>query len=76
MRKYQNGISLIGWILLLIPYAIIGYTVEGITDPALDDIDIRRENGHWTLEVGYDVAVKLFGGVSVHVAFDKRVDIP
>ena len=121
MRKYQNGVSLVGWVLLLIQYAIIGYTVmrlvpayltyaaltrsmhevskeyagqsgyglndlrtslgkrftvEGITSPALDDIDIRREKGVWSLEAGYDVSVPLFAGVSVNVAFDKRVDIP
>lgn len=120
MRKHQNGITLIGWLVLLIPLAIIGYVgirlvpsyltymsvsrslqevarehagesdlnaaalrlsvakrfnVESIEHPSFEDVLIQREDGIWTLEADYDVDVPLFGGISVTVAFDKRVQV-
>jgi hypothetical protein len=120
MRKHQNGITLIGWLVLLIPMAIVGYSairlipsyltymsvarslqqvarehagegdlsaaalrtsvakrfeVESINQPAFEDILIQREDGVWTLEADYDVNVPLFAGISVSVAFDKRVEV-
>ncbi|MEN9704427.1 MAG: hypothetical protein RLZZ393_306 [Pseudomonadota bacterium] len=120
MRRHQNGITLIGWLVLLVPLAILGYatlrlvpayltymsvsrslqqvaregaengevsgttlrsalqrrfSVEDITHPAVEDILIQREDGVWTLEADYDVSVPLFAGLSVNVAFDKRVEV-
>jgi len=36
---------------------------------------ITRDGGAWVLEGAYDDAAPLFGNVSLHVAFDKKVRI-
>lgn len=49
--------------------------VEYLSEPALQDIDIRRSGTGWVLEVAYERQVPLFGNLSALVEFDHSVQI-
>jgi hypothetical protein len=117
MRNRQAGITLIGWCLLLIPVAIVGYAgirltplylnymkvskalsqtasenkgedqlnpaavrvamqkrfdIDSIDYPTVADVTVSRDGQQWVLEANYEDTVKLFGGISLLVHFDKR----
>lgn len=42
MRKHQNGITLIGWIVLLMPAAIIGYAAIRLIPAYLNNMSVSR----------------------------------
>jgi hypothetical protein len=120
MHKRQAGITMIGWIVLLIPVAIVAYMairlipiylnhmkvssavqqaaqeartettvnpgavrgaisrrfdVEGIENPALDQISVSRDGNEWVIDVNYEQVVPLFADINLLVTFDRRVVI-
>jgi len=120
MRHSQRGITFIGWVVLLIPVAIIIFAVirlvpiylnymavakalsqlasenKGesstadalrnsldkhfqvgyVEHPSAKEIDIHREDGHWTAIADYEEVAPLFADISLLVQFHKQVDIP
>ena len=42
MRKHQNGITLIGWLVLLLPMAIIGYAAIRLIPAYLNHMSVAR----------------------------------
>jgi len=119
MRNRQKGVTLVGWLFLLTPLAIVIYagirltpvylnymkvskalestareTKAGTTDagsiratidrhfeidmveyPATKDMKILRDGGAWVIESAYDDEAPLFGNISLHVVFDKKVKV-
>ena len=117
MRKHQRGITAIGWLILLVPVAIVFYAgirlaplylnymkvvhsldavsaevsnegqttdgirnqvskhfqVESIDSPDVKDLQIKRDNGVWTIEANYDDQSPLFANIAIVVTFDKMV---
>jgi hypothetical protein len=114
----QRGVTLIGWIVILIPFVIVGYAgmrlapvylnyqkvaktlestateVKGTADaaairntidkhfdidmvefPTSKDVKITRDGQSWIMECEYEDQAPLFGNISLHVNFDKRVTI-
>ncbi len=49
--------------------------VEYLTEPSVDDIDIRRAGNGWVLEAAYSRKIALFGNLSALVEFDHSVEI-
>lgn len=119
MRKSQRGVTFLGWLLLLIPVAIVAYAglraapiylnyfkvvkaleqtaaeikgeevnpvdvhnslarrfdVEYIDRPDAKDIEVHREGEHWVAVAQYDEHTPLFGNMSLHMEFDKQVEL-
>jgi hypothetical protein len=122
MRRRQSGITFIGWLILLLPVAVVGYAVlrltplylnylkvsksvnqtateykddaggqlnptevrkalqrhwdiDSIDYPTVNDISVMREGEQWVIEANYEDQVKLFGGISLLVHFDKRATV-
>jgi hypothetical protein len=118
MRGHQRGVTLIGWIVILIPFVIVGYAgmrllpvylnyqkvaktldttateVRGSADadairrtidkhfdidmvefPTSKEVKITRDGQAWVMECEYEDQAPLFGNISLHVNFDKRVTI-
>jgi hypothetical protein len=118
MRGAQRGVTLIGWVVILIPFVIVGYAVvrllpvylnyqkvaktldttatevKGSADaaairntidkhfdidmvefPTSKDVKITRDGQAWVMECAYEDQAPLFGNISLHVTFDKRVTI-
>jgi hypothetical protein len=51
------------------------WDIEGITFPVVADIAMTRDGQTWVLEANYEDQVKLFGGISLLVHFDKRATL-
>jgi len=119
MRNRQKGVTFVGWVLLLIPLAIVGYAgmrllpvylnymkvakameatagevkaastdatairntidkhfaIDMVDYPTTKDMKITRDGGAWVIESAYDDEAPLFGNISLHVVFDKKVTI-
>jgi hypothetical protein len=120
MKRNQRGVTMIGWIFLLTPIAIIFYAglragpvyfdyyklvtamketatkmrsddtltaqaIRGalerrfdtgyIDDPQVDEIEIKKVDGGWTMTANYERTQKLFGNLHITMAFDKTVMI-
>lgn len=118
MRSRQAGITFIGWVVLLVPVAIIVFAgikltpiymnhfkvagalkqtadanrgegglsaaglrvelgrrfdIEGIEEPALDEIQITREDGDWVLTADYARETGLIANIALTVHFYKSV---
>jgi hypothetical protein len=120
MRAKQRGITVLGWLIILVPIAIVGYSIirltpiylnymkvvqaleqtasslksdEGLSRqaivtslgkqfdinsldfPKLNDIEVQRVDGRWTMEASYEDVAPLFFDLSILVKFDKTVQI-
>jgi hypothetical protein len=118
MRDRQRGVTTLGWIVLLLPWVIVGYAVvrllpvylnyqkvaktlettateaKGGSDateirntidkhfdidmvefPTSKDVTITRDGTTWVMECAYEDQAPLFGNISMHVNFDKKVTI-
>ncbi|MEY4761049.1 MAG: hypothetical protein RLZZ200_905, partial [Pseudomonadota bacterium] len=42
MRRHQNGITLIGWLVLLLPMALIGYVAIRLIPAYLNQMSVSR----------------------------------
>jgi hypothetical protein len=114
----QRGVTLIGWIVILIPFVIVGYAavrilpvylnyqkvaktmestatemkggsdaqairntidkhfdIDMVEFPTSKDITITRDGQAWVMECAYEDQAPLFGNISLHVTFDKKVNI-
>jgi hypothetical protein len=49
------------------------FEIDMVEFPTIKDITIKRDGPGWLLEAAYDDEVPLFGNVSLHVSFDKKV---
>jgi Domain of unknown function (DUF4845) len=49
------------------------FEIDMVEFPTIKDISIKRDGTGWLLEAAYDDEVPLFGNVSLHVSFDKKV---
>lgn len=74
MRKYQNGITLIGWIFLLAPMAIVFFTCIRLAPVYLNYMKVSRSLDRVSTDgtVGPDAAPS---AGAVHVAIEKYFDI-
>jgi hypothetical protein len=57
MRKKQNGITFIGWIVLLVPFAVIGYAVVRLVPKYLTYFAVSRSLTELAEEFGGDPQV-------------------
>ena len=118
MRSRQAGITFIGWVVLLVPVAIVAFAgiklstlymnnfkvskvleqtaktagdsgpgtpaavrvevdrrfnIEGVEVPTADDIIVERDGDDWAVSSDYMRETGLFGNISLHVHFTKRV---
>ena len=51
------------------------WDIEGINYPEVTDVVVAREGQQWMIEANYEDQVKLFGGISLLVHFDKRAAV-
>jgi hypothetical protein len=51
------------------------YEIDMVEYPTTKDLKITRDGGVWVVESAYDDEAPLFGNVSLHVVFDKKVRI-
>lgn len=51
------------------------FEIDMVEYPTIKDIKIAREGSGWVIESQYEDDAPLFGNVSLHVTFDKRVTI-
>jgi hypothetical protein len=72
MRKKQNGITFIGWIVLLIPVAVIGYAAIRLVPKYLTYISVSRSLTQLAKEFGDDPQVTV---AALKVSLSKRFDI-
>jgi hypothetical protein len=49
------------------------FEIDMVEFPTIKDITIKRDGPGWLIEAAYDDEVPLFGNVSLHVSFDKKV---
>lgn len=49
------------------------FDIEGVDQPALEDVAIEREGDAWVMIADYDARTSLFGNISLIVHFNKRV---
>jgi len=47
--------------------------IETINYPTGKDMKVTRDGAGWLIEAQYDDEAPLFGNISLHVSFDKRV---
>ncbi|HEY0767675.1 MAG TPA: DUF4845 domain-containing protein [Steroidobacteraceae bacterium] len=115
MRNRQQGVTALGWLVLLTPFAIVLYAgirlapvylnymkvvraVEGagadykggdaqsiktaidrhfeidmVEYPTTKDIKVTRQGAALVIEAAYEDEAPLFGNMSLHVTFDKKV---
>jgi hypothetical protein len=70
MKRTQRGVTMIGWIILLIPVAIVGYTGIRLVPVYLNYTKISRAMQQLTQELrGSDSQQTIF------FSLDKRLDI-
>jgi len=119
MRNRQTGVTAVGWLFLLAPFAIVVYAgirlapvylnylkvvralestasemkattatptsiitaidrhfeIEMVEFPTTKDMKVTRDGSGWMVESAYDDEAPLFGNISLHVVFDKKVKI-
>jgi len=51
------------------------FEIDMVEFPTVDNMKITRDGGSWVIESAYDDEAPLFGNVSLHVVFDKKVKI-
>ena len=51
------------------------FEIDMVEYPTTKDMKIIRDGGAWVIESAYDDEAPLFGNISLHVAFDKKVKI-
>src|SRR3569833_2094784 len=70
MKRTQRGVTMIGWIVLLIPVAIVGYTGIRLVPVYLNYAKISRAMTQLTQELRNSDTQQ-----SIFFALDKRLDI-
>ena len=70
MKRTQRGVTMIGWIVLLIPVAIVGYTGIRLVPVYLNYTKIARAMTQLTQELRSSDSQQ-----SIFFALDKRLDI-
>jgi len=70
MKRTQRGVTMIGWIILLIPVAIVGYTGIRLVPVYLNYTKISRAMQQLTQELRSNDSQQ-----SIFFALDKRLDI-
>ncbi|MBV8144855.1 MAG: DUF4845 domain-containing protein [Gammaproteobacteria bacterium] len=51
------------------------FEIDMVEYPTTKDMQITKEGAAWVVETKYDDDAPLFGNVSLHITFDKRVKI-
>ena len=51
------------------------FEIDMVEYPTVKDMKIVRDGGAWVIECAYDDEAPLFGNVSLHIVFDKKVKI-
>ena len=51
------------------------FEIDMVEYPTTKDMKIIRDGGAWVIESAYDDEAPLFGNISLHVVFDKKVKI-
>jgi Domain of unknown function (DUF4845) len=51
------------------------FEIDMVDYPTVKDMKITREGGSWVIESAYDDEAPLFGNISLHVVFDKKVTV-
>jgi Domain of unknown function (DUF4845) len=72
MRQRQTGITFIGWLILLIPVAILGYCIIRLTPVYLNAMKVSKALQETASDFKGDEAVT---PNSVRVALQKRFDV-
>ena len=70
MKRTQRGVTMIGWIILLVPVAIVGYTGIRLVPIYLNYTKISRAMTQLTQELRSNDSQQ-----SIFFALDKRLDI-
>ena len=70
MKRTQRGVTMIGWIILLVPVAIVGYTGIRLVPIYLNYTKISRAMQQLTQELRSNDSQQ-----SIFFALDKRLDI-
>lgn len=72
MRNRQTGITLIGWLVLLIPVAIVGYAIIRLTPLYLNYMKVTRSLDQLAVEYKGDEQVTM---PALRNSLEKRFDI-
>jgi hypothetical protein len=51
------------------------FNIESVDSPTAEDILIRRDGKAWVIEAQYEGVAPLFANISIHVDFDKVVQV-
>jgi hypothetical protein len=51
------------------------FNIESVDSPSAEDIMIRRDGKVWVIEAQYEGVAPLFANISIHVDFDKIVQV-
>jgi Domain of unknown function (DUF4845) len=51
------------------------FEIDMVEFPTVKDMKITRDGGSWVIESAYDDEAPLFGNISLHVVFDKKVTV-
>jgi len=51
------------------------FEIDMVEYPTTKDIKVTRDGGGWMIQTQYDDDAPLFGNLSLHVTFDKRVKV-
>ena len=70
MKRTQRGVTMIGWIVLLIPVAIVGYTAIRLIPVYLNYARIARSLDQIAQETRAGDSA-----LNIHFALEKRLDI-
>jgi hypothetical protein len=71
-RAKQRGVTMIGWIFLLIPVAMVGYAVIRLAPTYLNYMRVSRSISQVAEEAAGDTSAN---AQALRVALDKRLDI-
>jgi len=72
MRKKQNGVTLIGWIVLLIPLAVVAYAGIRLVPKYLTYMAVSRTLSQLATEFGDDPSASVS---AIEVSLGKHFDI-
>ena len=72
MRRKQQGITMIGWIFLLIPIALVGYATIRLAPTYLNYMRVARSISQVADEAKGDDSTN---ATTLRVALEKRLDI-
>jgi len=73
MRRRQNGITFIGWLVLLVPVAIVGYAVIRLAPLYLNFMKVSKSVNQAAVEFKDDGAQ--LNQTQVHKALQRRWDV-